>query len=205
MERINVSKLTLYQVIFFFGFLSLFSCVSLIEASSFSEEVSMNQCEIKLNSGINSIVLGENSFKEIEGVLGKGVKSKEKYKSGTVENVFPNTAHSLSYPDLGLSFSTSTQGRLNFSRVADGLTLTKDSRCRTKEGIGIGSTYGELQLVLGKNLNLTRVKFKEGDYTRVSYTSPPDANRVYTIFKCLGHKSKSEFKVEEIIMIASKR
>ncbi|MEM8899282.1 MAG: hypothetical protein AAGC85_14310 [Bacteroidota bacterium] len=195
MERVLSLKLTC-----FFLWIFLVSCTSFKETSTSIKGNFTNLCEIKLNSGINSIVLGEYSFREIEGVLGKGVKSKEKFKSGTVENVFPNTAHSLSYPDLGLSFSTTTQGRLNFSRIADGLTLTKDSHCKTKEGLGIGSTFKELQSVLGKKLSLTKVTFKEGDYTMVSYTSP-EGNRVYTIFKCYGHKSESEFVVEEIIMI----
>lgn len=204
MKQLISYRLALVKMSLFISSIVLLGCESRKEIPYSSEEYLTDRCELKLDSGINSIVLGINNFSEVEQQLGRGVRSKKKYKSFTVENIFPNTAHILNYPNLGLSFSTSTQGKLNVSKVAEGLILSSDSPCKTAKGIGIGSTYEDLQVIIGEEFELTPVKDKDGDYTKASFTSPGN-NEIFVIFKCLGHKSKSEFKVEEIIMIASKR
>ena len=158
-----------------------------------------NECLIKLYSGTNSVVLGLTTFDEIEEKFGRGVKSKKKFKSFTVENIFPNTEHFLSYPAYGIRFSTQPQGRLSAKRVAVELVLTANCPCKTKERIGIGSKHSELNQAIGYE-RLTIVVSEEGKHTMVGHgfkKSPVG----YIAFICSGEKTSFEFRTEKIMMV----
>lgn len=155
-------------------------------------------CVIDYYDGMEGIALATSNFKEIEKVLGPGIRSKKKYPSFTVENIFPVTKHILSYPKLGISFTTHAQGRMNFTRIATSLIVDASSTCKSKNGIGIGSTYQELIERFG-NSRYTQISSPEGDYSKVLF-SFPEYGGIFVHFRCNGKKHIDDFRVEEILI-----
>lgn len=164
-------------------------------------EIALKNCVLKLDSGINNIVLGVSNFDEIEASLGKGVRSKKKFKSFTVENIFPNTEHRLAYPEYGILFTTAPQNSLSNKKIIRELFLTKNCQCMTLGGIGIGSNYEQIANLLGES-SLLFSKSANGLFTEVSY-SFVEHPVSYVLFQSTGKKKKSEFIVEEVLLQSS--
>lgn len=170
-----------------------------------NKEVCINEapvvfsCVIDYSDGMEGISLATTNFKEIEKILGPGVRSKKKYPSFTVENIFPATEYSLSYPKLGISFTTHPQGRINLKRKATSLIIYSGSPCKSGDGIGIGSTYNELKDKFGRGYGYSQVSSPKGDYSEVAFSLEGN-NSIYLSFKCSGKKDEIDFRVEEILI-----
>ncbi|MEM7513099.1 MAG: hypothetical protein AAF388_19380 [Bacteroidota bacterium] len=189
-----LSKNSLLMGIFVFS--STYLLIAQDIKSSLSGE---RDCLIDYSDGMVGISLAHTSFREIEEILGEGVRSKKKYKSFTVENIFPNTEHILSYPSLGIAFTTRTQGRLIFKRIATSLHLYSGSPCTCEDGIGIGSTYDEISQKFGTGYGYDHISSPDGDYSEAAFSSLEN-NEIFLSFSCKGHKGKDDFRVEKILI-----
>ncbi|MEM8896696.1 MAG: hypothetical protein AAGC85_01265, partial [Bacteroidota bacterium] len=175
-----------------FVFSSTYLLIAQDIKSSLSEE---RDCLIDYSDGMVGISLAHTSFREIEEILGEGVRSKKKYKSFTVQNIFPNTEHILSYPSLRITFTTHAQGRLIFKRIATSLYIYSGSPCTCEDGIGIGSTYQEISQKFGTGYGYYHGSSIEGDYSRIAFSSL-DNKEIFTRFSAAGHKLIDNFRVE---------
>ena len=149
-------------------------------------------CIIRLDYGLDSVHVGVDNFKTIEEKLGKGKRVKKAYKAATVYP-FPRAEHELIYSDIGVKFITDIQARVSLKRVSKIMVVTSKCKCKTNEGLGIGSSYDKLINVLGYK-RLLHCRSWNGDFSELSY----NIGNCFVIFSQKGFVHESEFRVEEI-------
>lgn len=165
-------KTTLANIAWFCIIFLLLKCKS--NSSPLLIPVETFECELKLDSGFNSIILGIDTFKDIENILGPGIKKTEIYPIGGLEfNLLPNFKNQLHYPHLGIAFANNGRGFIPFlfsKKIAIDMFMSSECICKTKDGIGIGTSKSIVKKILDKEISCgNRLKFNSSCVLGESY------------------------------------
>jgi len=159
-----------------------------------------NQCYIDSYKGINGIELGLSNLEDVKKVFGEdGIESTSKLK-GSFPYMRGVKFKILTYEDLGLIFSTSA----GFLKRHHGekvwkIYLNENCECKTKEGIGIGSSFEQIKNALGSPTGYFRWNLVNGKSTNMSYLYNSDDYKLE--FYSSEWRDSSEFIAERINLI----
>lgn len=127
--------------------------------------VNPKECVIIPNKGVNSIVVDSSTFNDVKKEFGDIKKRKYWVKSQELE-LFGRFVHYLEYESIGV-FSTS----INFRSkpIISKIHLTSQCQCKTKNGIGIGSSYNDIINEFGKGTRWNLFGYKGAKVVELSY------------------------------------
>ena len=104
-----------------------------------------NNCIITQN-GLNDIVLDSSNLREVTIDFGE-MKSNKEWQNSIEMEIFGNYRYSKAFENQGIVFYAE---REKGKKIINDIVLTKGCRCKTKEGIGIGSSYQDLKKAFGQ-------------------------------------------------------
>ena len=146
--------------------------------------------------GVENINLGESNFEEVKNTFGvkpvnkKWVPSYEAFSIGRFDRY-------LAYPESGLRFSAfNSQKRFHRKKVW-AIYIDSNCKCRSKEGLGIGSTFFEIK----KDFPNAKL-FKSINPNKTEVIIRNKATEIMW-FECKGLKDSTEFITERIIIAKS--
>jgi hypothetical protein len=155
-------------------------------------------CQIKPFLGLNEIVIGESTLRDVEVFFGIGERKKEWRKGYELDFIGRYNRH-LNYPQLGIDFSAFSLHR-RFSKKIRVITLSSKCNCKTKEGVGIGSSYYDVIKLLGAKKLTTEMKINNKENkTVLTYFNGNNTMWFYSY----GVKDTTNFIVDEIVMFKS--
>ena len=126
--------------------LLIISFFSLVILTGFSEFNNNKKCIIVPGKGLNSIEVGKSTLKDVKTEFGK--TKVQKIWHETVEFEFVGKfEYFLKYVKHG-TFSTLTKNRNR--KMVMKIIIDSSCNCKTKNGLGVGSSYKETILKLGK-------------------------------------------------------
>lgn len=102
-------------------------------------------CIIK-EKGLNTIVVDSSKLKEVTTEFGEMKRDKEWQKSIELE-IFGNYKFSKVFINQGIVFYAE---REKGEKIINDIVLTEGCPCKTKDGIGIGSSYNDLREAFGQ-------------------------------------------------------
>jgi len=149
-------------------------------------------CYIDLDKGYESILLGYSNFEDVEQFLGEGEKIKKKFKAGTLY-IFPRAIHELNYANLGIKFRSYSQPKFSRKRIVRKMEFNSTCNCKTKNGLGTGSTFDEISRYLGDG-NIHVNSGLKGVSTIISYRLENN----FVEFIQSGSVGKGDFFAEKI-------
>ena len=153
-----------------------------------------DKCIIVPFKGINNIVVGESSFEDVKKEFGE--KKKRRKWSRAELKLFGIFEYFMKYDQIG-TFSSIGSARKN---TINEIIIDSTCKCRTKNGLGIGSYYQEIVKELGKPKYFhNNDNDKEINY-EVNYTG----GKLYMIITLDG-KDTITNKIREIRWYASYR
>lgn len=117
------------------------------------------------NKGINNIIIGQSTLKEVQNEFGSK-KIKRKWHKAIEVECFGKFEYLLKYDSIA-TFSTITKNRNK--NIIHKIILGTDSKCKTKEGNGIGSSYNSIIEEFGRPNSVYFFKDKSKYKTELSY------------------------------------
>ena len=135
-----------------------------------------DNCTIVPLKGINNIVVGESSFEDVKKEFGK--KKKQKRWRRTELELFGHFDYSIKYDQIATFLSISIPERNK--HIINRITIDSTCKCKTKNGLGIGSSYQDVIKQLGKPKSFY---FSNGD-SELSYTEKGNAFIVMFCYLC---------------------
>ena len=105
-----------------------------------------DKCIIVPLKGINNIIVGESSFEDVKKEFGK--KKKRKKWGRTELELFGHFDYFMKYDQIGTFSSLSIPERSK--HIINEIAIDSTCKCKTKNGLGIGSSYQEIVKELGK-------------------------------------------------------
>jgi hypothetical protein len=119
------------------------------------------KCVIKPANGINNIMLDKSNLENVIQDFGEA-KIDRKWKKGIELQFIGQFVNSIKYIDQGLTFTDLGNDRhiLGKNAIVREITIDSLCNCKTEEGIGIGSSFKDVNEAFGKPLfpNDTRDK-----------------------------------------------
>lgn len=113
-------------------------------------EILEQPCIIDKNNSFYGIDINKPTMMQVRRTLGKGVKSKIIHKRGTRMNIlFRNWDVVLDYPRYGIKIISYQFSPLTLRKQMHIFILYDSCKCETVEGIRIGSTYHEVDSLIG--------------------------------------------------------
>ena len=103
------------------------------------------ECTIT-NKGLNNIIVDSSLLKDVKNDFGAMSSAKEWQNSVEME-IFGNYRFSKTSENQGIIFYAE---RKKGKKIINDIIITEGCPCKTKDGIRIGSTYGDLSKVLGQ-------------------------------------------------------
>jgi|GEM_PF-5188038 len=116
-----------------------------------------NNCIIVPGKGVNSIIIGQSTLKDIEKEFGEKKVEKKWHKAVETE-IMGRFEYFVHYDKIG-TFSTYTRNRNK--TIIMKISIDTTSKCRTKKGLGIGNTYRETIRELGEANQISFVQDKK--------------------------------------------
>ena len=151
-----------------------------------------DKCIIIPLKGINDIVIDKSSFEDVKKEFGKK-KIKKKWSRTELE-IFGHFDYSIKYDQIGTFSSISIPGRSK--HVVNFVEIDSTCKCKTKKGLGIGSSYQDVIKELGKpkyfwfmNGN-TELNYEENKLNMAIMLNGRDTttNKVYEICWYASHR-----------------
>lgn len=120
------------------------------QQKSYEEGVCNFECTIN-KRGIDSMELGKFTFKDVLNKFKYGKTKRKKVKRLEKYNMSQDGFEKyIEYKSLGLYFSNYEVSRCHRTDTIKQIFLLKNCPCKTKDGLGIGSSYSEIVEMLGK-------------------------------------------------------
>jgi len=165
-------------------------------------------CGFDFIAGVEDVILGQTTIKEVLEIYGKAEIERERVPfSFDMGKGFSITK--ISYDQEGLEFRCSkdlVKNKRGKKRV-NVIVISKNCKCLTKEGFGIGSSYEELSRYW---------QLKEGQYIRISNPGGNTAEITFdyvvsgggeVTIRLIGYytPNRLDFRVREIVMFYNEK
>jgi len=152
-----------------------------------NSNVKSEDCIIVPNKGINNIVIGKSTLKDVQKEFGAKRVKKKWHKAIEVE-LFGKYEYYLEYDSIA-TFSTITKGRNK--NIIYKIIIESDSKCKTKGGNGIDSSYNDIIEELGEGTLTSFSSTNENPKIEIRY------NDMLVIF---NNNDKKTARVEKMII-----
>jgi len=125
--------------------LQLFSSFVGLSQKLEEKELTLQPCSIDFYRGINNALLRNATLKEVQNIFGSTQVLRKRIPFDLAMGAGYSVKY-LIYSELGCEFRFSNRGVKFRKRKLTRIILRGNSKCKTVQGIGIGSKYSELPL-----------------------------------------------------------
>jgi hypothetical protein len=180
---------------------NLYASDIILPVSLSSSDSLKDTCTINFSKGLDSVYLGKTKLKNVKKIYGKVKAQKDKTFFDLMLGLY-NVTVVLSYPSIGLEFIyDSTLDRLTRifrPKKVNVIHVLENCSCKTDKGIGIGSTYNDIEAAFNVAISMKGVS-SDKIYSEVVVEVPlPSGKHVFIKFISNHVKNKDEFIVKEI-------
>lgn len=148
--------------------------------------------------GIDSVVLGVSTVKDIKKHIGKA-RVRTVFRSNDFPILLGEFIKEIRYPELGLTFEVSASRGKFSKKTLEYITIDSTSKIKTNTGVGIGSGYFDVIKEIGNQSLSRNLHSGTSDlyYGKINNYN----NFVSLYFFCYQKSDTLTFRVEQIWMV----